>query len=49
MDHADRQQHDYAHRRIGVVSNGSSISCSRPPATEYAARVLGMMTGIKSR
>ena len=36
-------------RRIGVVSNGSSVPCSRSPTTEYAARVLGMMTGIKSR
>ena len=35
--------------RIGVVSNGSSVPCSRSPTTEYAARVAGMMTGIRSR
>jgi hypothetical protein len=35
--------------RIGVVSNGSSVPCSRSPTTVYAARVLGVTTGIKSR
>jgi hypothetical protein len=35
--------------QIGVVSNGSSVPCSRSPTTQYAARVEGVMTGIKSR
>ena len=35
--------------RIGVVSNGSSVPCSRSPTTVYAARVDGMMTEIRSR
>ena len=32
--------------RMGVVSTGSSVPCSRSPTTEYAASVEGMMTGM---
>ena len=35
--------------RRGVVRSGSSVPCSRSPTTLYAARVLGMMVGIRSR
>ena len=36
-------------RRMGVVSTGSRVPCSRSPTTEYPTIVAGIRTGITSR